>query len=175
MDKQEIRAYIKSQFANNDFKYLDQKINEILIDFLSNYQSIALYNAMNDEVNLKATIKHYIGYKNLYVPKITDDSMEFTKINIGNEVQFNKYNIEEVKTNDYVDLSTIEVMIVPLRAFDKNLNRLGRGKGYYDKVLNNIKLKVGVAYSIQEVDLVPTEFHDIKLDMIITEKGIVCI
>ena len=61
-----------------------------------------------------------------------------------------------------------------LIGFDKNLKRLGRGGGYYDKSLYKYKniIKIGLAYSIQEIKMVPTEGHDINMDAIITEKTI---
>ena len=69
-------------------------------------------------------------------------------------------------------------MIVPLLAFDKNKFRLGYGKGFYDKYLNkhlksfkNI-LTVGVAFSFQKHHKLPINNKDVKLDYILTEKGI---
>jgi len=66
-----------------------------------------------------------------------------------------------------------EIIICPLLAFDKHKNRLGYGKGYYDKFLNNNKItKIGIAFSIQETEQIPHENHDVKMDLIITEKDI---
>ena len=70
------------------------------------------------------------------------------------------------------------VIIVPLVAFDRRGYRLGYGKGYYDKTLEIIRHKdptiqtLGLAYMIQQVDELPAEAHDIKLDAIATEEGI---
>lgn len=68
-----------------------------------------------------------------------------------------------------------DLVIVPLLGFDRTANRLGYGGGYYDRFLakNNCRLSVGLAYSFQEVDNLPTEAHDQKLDLIITEKEII--
>jgi 5-formyltetrahydrofolate cyclo-ligase len=69
--------------------------------------------------------------------------------------------------------------MVPLVAFDKKLNRIGYGKGYYDRSLkriNKIKknvISVGVAYSFQECKNIPIEKHDFKLNYIFTERGII--
>ncbi len=69
--------------------------------------------------------------------------------------------------------------MVPLVAFDKQLNRIGYGKGYYDrslKKLSRIKkniISVGIAYSFQKCNKIQTNKHDIKLDYIFTEKGII--
>ena len=76
-------------------------------------------------------------------------------------------NIPEGKTYDLV--------IVPLVAFDRQGNRLGYGGGYYDRFLagNSYGQAIGLAYSFQEVESLPVEEHDQKLDLIITEKEII--
>ena len=71
------------------------------------------------------------------------------------------------------------VILVPLIAFDKNKNRIGYGKGYYDKTLNKYSnlnkrvLSIGVAFSFQKYNKIPINNKDFKLDYIITEKGII--
>ena len=68
----------------------------------------------------------------------------------------------------------IDVMIVPMVAYDKNRHRLGHGKGYYDRYLADYQgLKIGLAYKYQEVENIPWEKHDIKMDIIINEEGII--
>ena len=87
----------------------------------------------------------------------------------------NKFGIlEPSKTQAKVP----DVMLVPILAFDKNKYRLGYGKGFYDRYLNkylkrfkNI-LTVGVAFSFQRHHKLPLNRNDVKLDFIITEKGI---
>ena len=67
-------------------------------------------------------------------------------------------------------------MLVPLVAFDKNLNRIGYGGGFYDRYIRRISkknkiFKIGLAYSFQQVKKIPINKYDIKLDYIITEKN----
>ena len=69
-------------------------------------------------------------------------------------------------------------MFVPLVAFDKNLNRLGYGGGYYDRLITKLSkkknfLKIGLAFSTQEIEKVPTNEYDQKLDYIVTERNII--
>ncbi|NTU76931.1 MAG: 5-formyltetrahydrofolate cyclo-ligase, partial [Alphaproteobacteria bacterium] len=69
------------------------------------------------------------------------------------------------------------VLLVPLLAFDRRGNRLGYGAGYYDRTLNNLRscndiLTVGLSYSAQEVDNVPTGLTDARLDAVLTEKSL---
>jgi 5-formyltetrahydrofolate cyclo-ligase len=69
--------------------------------------------------------------------------------------------------------------MVPLVAFDHRLNRIGYGKGYYDRNLekiNKLKKKIislGIAYSFQKCKDIPVNKHDFKLDYIFTERGII--
>ena len=91
----------------------------------------------------------------------------------SNKFILNKYNILEPDINTSVEVDDFDVILVPLVAFDNKCNRLGHGKGYYDRFLTNKKgLKIGLAYEIQRFDDIPTEKNDIKLDYIITESNI---
>ena len=88
----------------------------------------------------------------------------------------NKYGILEPIKSLKVEPS---VILVPLIAFDMNKNRIGYGKGYYDKILNKYSnlnkriLSIGVAFSFQKYNKIPINNKDFKLDYIITEKGII--
>ena len=89
----------------------------------------------------------------------------------------NNYGILEPDTNNKDMIP--DLILVPLVAFDKRLNRIGYGKGYYDKALIKIKkikkkmITIGVAYSFQQCDKVPINKYDYKLDYIFTERGII--
>ena len=75
----------------------------------------------------------------------------------------------------YVDPQKFDLIVVPGVAFDKNLNRMGYGKGYYDRILNQRRKDckaIAVAHEFQVLQEIPTEEYDIKMDMIITEKSI---
>ena len=91
----------------------------------------------------------------------------------NNVLFLNNYGIPEPKISKKLVPS---VMLVPLLAFDENKNRLGYGKGYYDKFLEKFRnrkiLTIGVAFSFQKYNNLPTNKKDIKLNYIITEKGI---
>ncbi|MGB4439693.1 MAG: 5-formyltetrahydrofolate cyclo-ligase [Sedimentibacter sp.] len=74
-----------------------------------------------------------------------------------------------------VNPEEFDLVVVPGVVFDKNLNRVGFGKGYYDRILNKIRpdaQAVAIAYEFQVLDEVPCEEHDIKMDKIITEETI---
>ena len=105
-----------------------------------------------------------------------NNSMEFYKWKHNEILYVNKYGIPEpTKTIKIIP----SIMLIPLLAFDKDKNRLGYGKGYYDKYLfKYIKthqhiLTVGVAFSFQKYKKLPVNKKDFKLNFIITEKGMI--
>lgn len=65
-------------------------------------------------------------------------------------------------------MDKIDVILVPGVAFDAYGNRLGRGKGYYDKILKQTNAyKIGVCFDFQFIENVPTEVHDVKMDKVV--------
>ena len=101
--------------------------------------------------------------------------MNFFPWEKNNILQINKYGmLEPIRTK----LEVPDVMLVPLLVFDKNKQRLGYGKGYYDRYLNKYLKKfkniltVGVAFSFQKYHKLPINIKDVKLNYILTEKGI---
>ena len=83
----------------------------------------------------------------------------------------NNYGILEETDNNFIDNKILDTAVTPLLAFDKNLNRIGYGKGYYDKFLNGLDIiKIGLAFAVCEAPLIEAGGHDVKLDYIITEE-----
>ena len=102
--------------------------------------------------------------------------MFFAKWNFLDTLQVNKYGIlEPIKNSKKL---VPDISLVPLLAFDKQNYRLGYGKGYYDKYFNkylNINksiITIGIAFSFQKYNKLPTSNYDVKLDFILTEKGL---
>ena len=101
--------------------------------------------------------------------------MDFYRWSYFESLKINKYGIPEPEIRDLV---YPDILFVPLVAFDKNLNRLGYGGGYYDRLITKLSkkknfLKIGLAFSIQEIEKVPTNEYDQKLDYIVTERNII--
>ena len=101
--------------------------------------------------------------------------MDFFEWTNKNPLKINKYGIAEP-----ISVKKIypDIIFIPLVAYDSALNRLGYGGGFYDRYLNkiaNIKkiLKIGLAYSYQELKKIPVEEYDNRLDLVITEKKII--
>ncbi|MDE6843571.1 MAG: 5-formyltetrahydrofolate cyclo-ligase, partial [Muribaculaceae bacterium] len=95
---------------------------------------------------------------------------EQTRLELGS------FHIEEPTGDDLVDPSQIEMMVIPGVAFDRRGNRMGRGKGFYDRLLQTAKAtKIGVGYEFQLMDEIPTEEHDVPMDIVITQSGTIII
>ena len=132
------------------------------------------YYPYNYEVDILRILEKF-GQKKFIItlPKIKKNSqMNFYQWSTIDPLVINKFGIPEPisKIVKYPD-----VLLVPLVAFDGNLNRIGYGGGFYDRYIKKIRkrkkvLTIGLAYSFQKVKNIPTNNYDIKLDFIITNK-----
>ena len=138
---------------------------------------ISLYYPSNFELNvLKVLELKYFSDQMILLPIAEkNNSMNFYQWKKNDVLTVNEFGIlEPVKAEAKIP----DVIIVPLLAFDKDKFRLGYGKGYYDRYLNKyIKqykdiMTVGVAFSFQKHNKLPINKNDVKLDFILTEKGI---
>ena len=98
--------------------------------------------------------------------------MDFYKWSFNDPLKINKYGIPEPEK---INLIYPDVILIPLVAFDKKLNRLGYGGGYYDRLIKKISdkknfLKIGLGLSVQKYNNIPINKYDKKLDFIITDK-----
>ncbi|MDA9062911.1 5-formyltetrahydrofolate cyclo-ligase [Candidatus Pelagibacter sp.] len=135
------------------------------------------YYPINFEVDDLELLKRFEKNKfNISLPVIKKNfQMDFYKWSFFDSLKINKYGIPEPETKNIV---YPDVILVPLVAFDKNLNRLGYGGGFYDRLIKKLSkkkkvIKIGLALSVQKIDNVPIDMHDQKLDYIVTNKYIV--
>ncbi|MDI3480365.1 MAG: 5-formyltetrahydrofolate cyclo-ligase [Tepidanaerobacteraceae bacterium] len=87
------------------------------------------------------------------------------------------FGIPEPPGDKGISPEEIDLVVVPGVAFDKNGNRMGYGAGYYDSFLPKLRpevKKIAVAFEMQVTDNLPTEEHDVKMDMLITENALYC-
>ena len=141
---------------------------------------LSCYYPSSYEVNTLKLFKLISEKKNIQIllPKINSSGgMKFVKWKILNLLTVNKYGFLEPSINNKFFVP--HVMIIPLLAFDIRNNRLGYGKGYYDKYLSKFLVKnkkkiltIGVAFSFQKYNKLPTSKFDVKLDYILTERGL---
>ena len=100
--------------------------------------------------------------------------MDFYKWYFNDTLKIKQYGIPEPNSKKLI---YPDIILVPLVAFDNDLNRLGYGGGYYDRVIRKLSrkkkiLKIGLAFSVQKINNVPITKYDKKLDYIVTDKYI---
>jgi 5-formyltetrahydrofolate cyclo-ligase len=162
----------------------ENHINNCLDKVLFNKRDIkyvSLYYPMHNEISPFGFIKYFNLNKfklTLPVVKAQSRSLLFKEWDLKDKLKRGKLgNLEPFyNTSNFLP----QLIIVPMLMFDKNLNRLGYGGGYYDKSINELKkhftrekkdfVTIGLAYSLQETKSIPHEAHDEQLDFIITEK-----
>lgn len=135
-------------------------------------KTVLAYWSMPDEVETHRFVTRWYKEKTIILPLVVGDVLEL-RIYEGPEsmVVGPVYDILEPQKGIPFEGSAIDFGIIPGVAFDKNGNRMGRGKGYYDKMLSTISVpKYAVGLSVQRVDSVPTHSFDIPMDGVIFPK-----
>ena len=136
---------------------------------------IMMYHSLPDELYTHDFLRKWAGKKRFYLPRINGVDLEVLPYE-ESRLELGTFHIEEPTGNDVTDPSEIELVVVPAVAYDRNGRRLGRGKGFYDRFLKQTKAtKVGVGYEFQLVDQLPSEPHDIPMDIVITQKTTILI
>ena len=144
-----------------------------------NAQHIALYQAIEGEVDLQPLwVLAEQADKTCYMPAMNTKTktLLFLPATPNTPQQTNAYHVAEphVSHTKAIPLEQIDLMLMPLVAFDSHGTRLGRGAGYYDRTLAHQKpaCLLGVAYEFQHLPLISPEPWDIPLNGVITEKTI---
>lgn len=136
---------------------------------------IAAYLPIRGELDLTPLIEacHQTN-RQIALPRVENNQISFLSFSPQTQLVKNSYGILEPPTN--AAKLTPDLILIPCLAFDKSGNRLGYGAGHYDRTLpNHSAIKVGVAFAAQMVEQVSSEPHDVKLDAVLTETGVVFI
>ena len=168
---------IRKKTNKNNIKINFNQIIRIITKEKVNKKTIGGYYPVNFEVDDLELLRKFEKNKfNISLPVIKKNfQMDFYKWSFSDLLRINKYGIPEPETKNIV---YPDILLIPLVAFDKNLNRLGYGGGYYDRLISKIQkkkniIKIGLALSVQEIDKVPINIYDQKLDYIVTNKYII--
>ena len=138
-------------------------------------QHILCYWSLPDELPTHDMVNQWLAAgKNIYLPRVKGDDLEIVPYHGPQSLDDNnKFHIGE-PVGDDVDPSCLELIIVPAVALDVKRNRLGRGKGFYDRLLSVATCPtIGVVCDFQLVETVPVEPHDRPLDCIVTSDTII--
>jgi len=178
VNKSEIRKKIFKIRKGENFKNIIidfQNILRIIKKSNNGGKIIGGYYPYNYEIDIMKILEKLEKYNyKITLPKIKKNfQMDFFSWSVKDPLSINKYGIPEPVSSktEYPD-----ILLVPIVAYDKNLNRIGYGGGFYDRYINKIKkrkkiITIGLAYSFQEVKKISINKYDKKLDFIITEKG----
>lgn len=174
MDKKELRKEIrllKSTFTAEEKRVLSSEIMERLEknEHFINARWMVCYWSLPDEVYTHDFINRWAAEKNILLPCVCGEELEL-RLFSGKEnlCPGEGYAIPEPKGECFTVYEKIDLVIVPGMAFDKWGNRLGRGKGYYDRFLKNCTAyKIGICFPFQFRDIVPVDPLDVPMDEII--------
>ena len=135
-------------------------------------QHILLYHSLPDELSTHQVIDRWVELgKTIYLPVVIGDDLVVRRYS-REAMQQGEFNIMEPTGAD-TDTDVLQLIIVPGVAFDSAGNRLGRGKGYYDRLLSRTHATcIGVCYKCQLLPSIPAEAHDKVMHYIITPDGI---
>ena len=167
----------KRKYCAINKEFFDSFLSFVKSNLKKKNLNLALYYPTSFEINvLKILENKSMIDKNILLPVIEKNNvMNFFSWKKNNVLLVNKFGIlEPVKSK----IKIPDIILVPILAFDRNKCRLGYGKGFYDRYLNKYLKKfsniltVGVAFSFQKHHKLPIDKNDVKLDYILTEKGV---
>ena len=136
-----------------------------------NIRMVMAYWPLKDEVDIRPLLDRLVEQgRVVLLPKVTgDETMEVRRYTGPDDLTEGAFHIMEPTGELFTDYDQIDMVLVPGMAFDAAGRRLGRGKGYYDRFLENCPqlYKIGVCFPFQRVAEVPSEVHDVMMDEII--------
>ena len=133
-------------------------------------QSVLLYWSMPSEVDTHSFLERWYGRKKLYLPKVAGEALEIREY-IPEDLAEGYRGIME-PSSQAPSVAEVDLAIVPGMAFDAAGGRLGRGGGFYDRLLPSLACpKVGVCRQGQLVEEVPMQVWDQKVDIVITPSN----
>lgn len=144
------------------------------LDSFAQAQRIGLYHALPDEPNLSFLLEEFHHKKELFIPRVEGDDIAFYAYTGEKDLdRHGAYGIAEptADMSAAIDPSSLDLLLVPGVAFDRNGNRMGRGKGYYDRFLPATHAKlIGITFSYRLLDTLPTDPWDLPMHGIITDS-----
>jgi len=136
---------------------------------------IACYYALPDEVQTANFIEKCSAHKVILLPVVDGKRLRWFPYLGKDKLQTGAFGIMEPQTDsDEITTENIDIAIVPGIAFDRQRNRLGHGKGFYDRAFATFdKPTIGLCFGFQLFDAIPADIHDRKMTQIITENEII--
>lgn len=173
-DKATIRKYILSKKKEElDVDKYFYHSNALMKRLESNSHfcesnTIMMFWSLQDEPHTHDFIEKWGSVKKILLPVIVGEDIELRQYRNVDEMVVGRYGIKEPIGTSFENFEEIEMAIIPGVAFDNNHNRLGRGKGYYDRFLakntSPTLYKLGICFDFQIVDSLPVSAWDVPMD-----------
>ncbi|MDD4115513.1 MAG: 5-formyltetrahydrofolate cyclo-ligase [Massilibacteroides sp.] len=137
---------------------------------------VAVYYAMADEVRTADFIEKWAEKKKILLPLIADDMIRFYTYKGADSLKSGVFGILEPVPDEDEYICVPDLVVVPGVAFDRQMNRLGRGKGYYDRLFMQFGwrevTKIGLCFHFQLISEVPVGENDVRMHHIVTDETI---
>ena len=175
--KRQLRKQIREEKKNQHPDVLRTN-SAVLLRQIENHpnfiasKTILLFYSLGDEVYTHDFVEKWHSTKKILLPVVQGDILVLRHYTGKECLQAGAFNIEEPIGKNFTDYDEIELAVIPGVSFDKQGNRLGRGKGYYDKLLPLLhSYNIGICHQFQAREDIPAEPFDRKMDEVWTEKG----
>lgn len=169
------RSRLSTTYQSTSSKQICNRIRKL--EEYRHAKRIALYFAINGEVNLTTLWNNApMQGKYCYFPTLNEEStLSFLPATPKTPFKKNRYGIPEpdVSIDQAIPIEELDLIIMPLVAFDSCCTRLGMGAGYYDRTLEHktSNFLLGAAYQFQKVDFLPPQPWDVPMNAVITQKA----
>lgn len=177
-DKRELRKYVrslKSRYSAQELEHLSVGVCERLLTHprIVAADTVMMYYSLPDEVCTHTAVDRLLSAgKRVYLPAVTSETeMELRCYESAADLQEGSFKIKEPVGRPFTDYGEIEIAVIPGMAFDVSGNRLGRGKGYYDRFLSRIPqaYRLGVCFPFQLLPRIPAEENDVRMDEVLCQ------
>lgn len=178
MDKKEVRKQMRAAKKAVPFCEKVERSENIMsqVELLPQFiaaDTVLLYWSMEDEVQTHQFVERWYRQKTLLLPCVDGDDLRLRQYTGPQCLKAGEqFGIGEPTGPEYTDLDHVQLIVVPGVAFDRMGNRMGRGRGFYDRLLKSTPnaYKVGVAFDFQILDTIPTESFDVPMNKVVSEK-----
>ena len=175
-----LRAALSPQQLETAMNALAENI--LPLEVYRRAQRVAVYFAVNGEISLDPVIDDALARgKHVYLPNLDQKTLRFSPYFREQKMRINKFRLPEPDVDEAEMLAPdeLDLVLAPLVVFDENRNRIGMGGGFYDRSFAMRKnpqvttpVLIGVAHESQKVDEIMPESWDVRLDMVVTDRGI---
>lgn len=172
-----LKADLRKQMRDRKRQFTRQQLEELSLPVIARIRPllreatvVLAYYSLPDEVCTHVLLDELVADgKTVLLPRVVGDTvMELCRYSGEADLCEGAFHIQEPVGQQFTDMSLIDTALVPGMAYDAQGHRLGRGKGYYDRLLAGLDCrKIGVCFDFQKVSEVPVDVHDVPVDIVV--------